>query len=123
MRRLLLTGLALVMLNGCGIVITKKKSETRLSELIAGQRREEVIKIIGKPDIIGEPQRLPDGSVLQIDRYSLYPGHQSWTQLGMGLFTETFSWWLPMKTDLNPYQVRYINGVLDRWGPADSKRP
>lgn len=118
-----LLAVALLVLQGCGIVTPLTRSEKKLVALNIGKDRGEIVSQIGNPDAVRTAERLPDGRVFQVDEYRLFRPNAAMADAFTGLFTATYFWWAPNASLANLYWVRYVDNKIDGWGQAGDGQP
>jgi hypothetical protein len=110
----------LLLLTGCGIATPIIRSQKRLADIKPFLNEQQVKDKIGEPDTVRAYTILASDLSYSIQEYWLYPQSDALTNLALGPFTLTLSWWVPNNAFTNrvSYWLHYINGELRYWGEA-----
>ena len=107
---------------GCGIYQPLRKSSTKLSYLKIGMTKNEVQQNIGNPDEVRGSVTNVDGDIVTVWEYAFYSKGSSAANLGIGIFSGTLSWWVPI-VGKNFYWLYFVEEDLAQWGRAGDWQP
>ena len=101
----------LAFFTGCAVVSTARKSSSKMAHLSVGQKRSDVLKVLGNPKNTASWKQ-GDGSTLREDLYFLFPPGQVYLQ---AIMRAPLGWFKEDPAAETPWWVYYVNGTLTQW--------
>lgn len=105
-----------LLLEGCGVAITKQHSKAKLDDLSLGMTKKQVEDCICKPDEVRQTgSRTGEGASLEIWQYDLYPKSTWKKHLLFSLPLLTMPLWMPL-SEPDEYLLYFVDDRLAGWG-------